>query len=283
MFSVPIPGRAPLVLGPRTFLMGVINVTPDSFSDGGTVLDPSQARDIAQAMEAAGADIIDIGAESTRPGATPVGAAEELARVRPVLKALATAIRIPISIDTYKAAVAVAALDDGAVIVNDISAFEYDPDLGPLVAARGVPAILMHTRGRPEDMYAHADYGNVVGEVLADLSRSIARAEEYGVARKQMIVDPGLGFAKRAQQSLRVLADLERFAGLGLPLLVGPSRKSFMAAATGPLSAADRDWATAAAVTAAVLEGAHILRVHNVEKMVHVVRVADALRLAADG
>ncbi len=262
--------------------MGVINVTPDSFSDGGTALDPSRARDIAQAMEAAGADIIDIGGESTRPGATPVGAAEELARVRPVLKALATAIRIPIAIDTYKAAVAVAALDDGAVIVNDISAFEYDRDLGPLVAARGVPAILMHTRGRPEDMYAHADYGNVVSEVLADLSRSIARAEEYGVARQQLIVDPGLGFAKRAQQSLRVLAGLERFAGLGLPLLVGPSRKSFMAAATGPLAAADRDWATAAAVTAAVFEGAHILRVHNVEKMVHVVRVADALRIAAD-
>jgi dihydropteroate synthase len=279
-FSVPIPGRAPLVLGPRTFVMGVINVTPDSFSDGGRALDPSQARDIAQAMEAAGADIIDIGAESTRPGAKPVGAAEELARVRPVLKALATAIRIPISIDTYKAAVAGAAIDDGAVIVNDISAFEYDRDLGPLVAARGVPAILMHTRGRPEDMYAHADYGKVVSEVLADLTRSIARAEDYGLARQQLIVDPGLGFAKRAQQSLQVLAGLERFAALGLPLLAGPSRKSFMAAATGPLAAADRDWATAAAVTAAVLAGAHILRVHNVEKMIHVIAVADGIRNA---
>ena len=279
-FTVPLPGRAPLVLGPRTFVMGVINVTPDSFSDGGKALDPSQARDIAQAMEAAGADLIDIGAESTRPGATPVAAAEELSRVLPVLKAIAPATRLPISIDTYKAAVAVAALDEGAVIVNDISAFEYDPELGPLVAERGVPAILMHIRGRPEDMYAHAEYGEVVGDVLADLTRSIVRAQDYGVPRRQLIVDPGLGFAKRAPQSMRVLAGVERFAELGLPLLVGPSRKSFMAAATGPLSDDDRDWATAAAVTAAVLGGAHILRVHNVAKMVIVARVADALRLA---
>jgi dihydropteroate synthase len=279
-FTVPIPGRAPLVLGPRSFVMGVINVTPDSFSDGGKALDPARARDIAQAMEAAGADIIDIGAESTRPGAPPVSAAEELARVEPALKAMAAAVRVPISIDTYKAAVAAAALDGGATIVNDISAFEYDPELGPLVAARGVPAILMHTRGRPEDMYAHAEYGEVVGDVLADLTRSIVRAQDYGVPRRQLIVDPGLGFAKRAPQSMRVLAGVERLAELGLPLLVGPSRKSFMAAATGPLSDDDRDWATAAAVTAAVLGGAHILRVHNVAKMVIVVRVADALRLA---
>jgi dihydropteroate synthase len=279
-FTVPIPGRVPLVLGPRTFVMGVINVTPDSFSDGGRAVDPSQARDIAQAMEAAGADIIDLGAESTRPGARPVTAAEELSRVLPVLKAIAPATRLPISIDSYKAAVAEAALDEGAVIVNDISAFEYDPALGPLVAARGVPAILMHTRGRPEDMYAHAEYGEVVSDVLADLTRSIVRAQDYGVPRRQLIVDPGLGFAKRAPQSMRVLAGVERFAELGLPLLVGPSRKSFMAAATGPLTDTDRDWATAAAVTAAVLGGAHILRVHNVAKMVIVARVADALRLA---
>lgn len=280
-FTVPIPGRAPLVLGPRSFVMGVINVTPDSFSDGGKALDPSRARDLAQAMEAAGADLIDIGAESTRPGAPPVGAAEELARVEPALKAIAAAVRVPISIDTYKAAVAAAALDCGATIVNDISAFEYDPGLGPLVAARGVPAILMHTRGRPGDMYAHADYRDVVGEVMADLSRAIARAEDYGVGRRQLIVDPGLGFAKKAHQSMRVLASLERFRDLGLPILIGPSRKSFLAAATGPLPAGDRDWPTAAAVTAAILEGAHIVRVHNVEKMVQVARVADAIRNAA--
>jgi dihydropteroate synthase len=279
-FTVPIPGRAPLVLGPRTFVMGVVNVTPDSFSDGGRALDPSRARDIALEMEAAGADIIDIGAESTRPGARPVGAAEELARVEPAVKAIGAAVHIPISIDTYKTVVAAAALDGGASIVNDISAFEYDPDLGPLVAARGVPAILMHTRGRPEDMYAHADYDDVVGDVLADLTRAVARAEDYGVVRECLIIDPGVGFAKRGNQSMQVLADLNRFTDLGLPLLVGPSRKSFMAAATGPLTGEDRDWATAAAVTAAVLGGVHIVRVHNVAKMAVVIKVADAIRAA---
>jgi dihydropteroate synthase len=261
--------------------MGVINVTPDSFSDGGRAVDPAQARDIAQAMEAAGADLIDVGAESTRPGARPVGAAEELARVEPVLRAIAAAVRVPISIDTYKAVVAAAALDSGASIVNDISAFEYDPDLGPLTAARGAPAILMHTRGRPQDMYAHADYGDVAGEVAADLQRAVARALACGMPRERLILDPGIGFAKRAEQSMAVLAQLPRLGALGLPLLAGPSRKSFMTAATGPLAPEDRDWPTAAAVTAAVLGGAHIVRVHNVEKMVHVVRVADALRLAA--
>ena len=280
-FTVPIPGRAPLVLGPRTLVMGVVNVTPDSFSDGGQALDPSRARDLALAMEAAGADIIDIGAESTRPGAKPVNAAEELARVEPAVKAIAAAVRAPISIDTYKASVAEAALDAGASIVNDISAFEYDPELGPLVAARHVPAILMHTRGRPENMYAHAEYGDVVADVIADLKKAIARAEDYGVSRERMIVDPGVGFAKRGNQSLQVLAGLGRFLELGRPLLVGPSRKSFMAAATGPLAPEDRDWATAAAVTAAILGGAHIVRVHAVDKLIHAIRVADALRLAA--
>ena len=279
-FTVPIPGRAPLVLGPRTLVMGVVNVTPDSFSDGGRALDPSRARDLALEMEAAGADLIDVGAESTRPGARPVGAAEELARVEPAVKAIGAAVRVPISIDTYKTVVAAAALDNGASIVNDISAFEYDPDLGPLVAARSVPAILMHTRGRPEDMYAHAEYGNVVADVLADLTRAIARAQDYGVARESVIIDPGVGFAKRGNQSMQVLAELNRFADLGLPLLIGPSRKSFLASATGPLTGEDRDWATAAAVTAAVLGGAHIVRVHNVARMAVVIKVADAIRAA---
>ena len=279
-FTVPIPGRAPLVLGPRTLVMGVVNVTPDSFSDGGRALDPSRARDLALEMEAAGADIIDIGAESTRPGARPIGAAEELARIEPAVKAIGAAVRVPISIDTYKTVVAAAALDHGASIVNDISAFEYDPDLGPLVAARSVPAILMHTRGRPEDMYAHAEYGNVVADVLADLTRAIARAQDYGVARESVIIDPGVGFAKRGNQSMQVLAELNRFADLGLPLLIGPSRKSFLASATGPLTGEDRDWATAAAVTAAVLGGAHIVRVHNVARMAVVIKVADAIRAA---
>ena len=263
--------------------MGVLNVTPDSFSDGGKALDPARALDAALAMEAAGADIIDLGAESTRPGAKPVAARDELARALPVLRALAPRLKVPISIDTYKAEVAAAAIDEGASIVNDISGFEYDAGLGPLVAARGVPAVLMHTRGKPEDMYAHAEYTDVVGEVVADLQRSVSRAQDYGVARSQLIVDPGLGFAKRAPQSMAALVGLDRLAELGLPILIGPSRKSFLGAATGPMQPEDRDWATAAAVTAAILGGAHIVRVHAVEKMIHVVRVADSLRLAADG
>ena len=260
--------------------MGVINVTPDSFSDGGRALAPDRALDIALAMEAAGADIIDIGAESTRPGAHAVSVDEEIRRVRPVLEALAPRVRIPLSIDTYKAEVAALAIATGATIVNDISAFEYDPEIGPLVAAKGVAAVLMHTRGRPDDMYEHAEYIDVAGEIADDLERSVARAQDYGVSRRQLIVDPGLGFAKRAAQSLEALVALDRLAELGLPILVGPSRKSFLAAATGPLPHEDRDWPTTAAVTAAILAGAHIVRVHTVEKMIHVVRVADAIRHA---
>ena len=258
--------------------MGVINVTPDSLSDGGTAIDPLRARDIAQAMEAAGADLLDIGAESTRPGATPVDSVQELTRLLPVLKAIAAAVHIPISIDSYKADVAITALDYGASIVNDVSAFAYDPTLGPLVAARGAPAILMHTRGRPEDMYAHAKYDHVVADVKLDLQRAVDRAVAFGVPRDRLIVDPGIGFAKRADQSMAVLADLPAFADLGLPILVGPSRKSFLTSATGPMPVLERDWPTAAAVTVAVLGGAHIVRVHNVEKMVPVVKVAEALR-----
>src|SRR5262245_34794703 len=195
--------------------MGVINVTPDSFSDGGKALDPIRARDIAQAMAAAGADIIDIGAESTRPGAPPVDAVEELTRLLPVLKAIAPTVGIPISVDSYKSDVAITALDHGACIVNDISAFEYDPQLGPLVAARGAPAILMHTRGRPDDMYAHASYDNVVVDVISDLRRAVDRAVGLGIQREKLIVDPGIGFAKRGDQSMAVLARLPALADLG--------------------------------------------------------------------
>ena len=261
--------------------MGVINVTPDSFSDGGPALDPARAVDLAVAMAEAGVDIIDIGAESTRPGATPVGTAEELARVRPVLQAITKRVTVPISIDTYKSEVADFALSEGASIVNDISGLQYDPRLGPLTAARGAPIVLMHTRGRPQDMYAHAEYGDAVGEVAADLMAAAVRAEAAGIPRDGILLDPGLGFAKHAAQSLAVLAGLERLAALGYPLLVGPSRKSFMTASTGPLSPEARDWPTAAAVTAAILAGAHIVRVHRVAEMVSVARLADAIRDAS--
>ncbi|MSO62290.1 MAG: dihydropteroate synthase, partial [Acidobacteria bacterium] len=173
------------------------------------------------------------------------------------------------------------ALGEGASIVNDISGLQYDPRLATLTAARGAPIVLMHTRGRPQDMYAHADYQDVVGEVAADLQGAVDRALAAGISRDHIMLDPGLGFAKHAAQSLAVLAGLARLATLGFPLLVGPSRKSFLTAATGPLDPAARDWPTAAAVTAAILAGAHIVRVHRVAEMVHVVRLADAIRDAA--
>lgn len=281
-FTVPVPGRAPLVLGPRTLVMGVINVTPDSFSDGGRFNDPARALEAALEMAAAGADILDIGGESTRPGAAPVAAADEIARVVPALNAIAPNVAIPISIDTYKADVADAAFEAGAVIVNDISGFGFDPNLGPLVAKRGAAAVLMHARGQFETMHQRTDYGDVIAEVIVELQEALRRADDCGVDRRRLIIDPGLGFSKRAAHSFAVLAGLPSIAELGLPVLMGPSRKSFLASATGPLSLEDRDWATAAAVTASVLAGAHIVRVHNVAKMVQVVRVADALRHAAE-
>ncbi len=260
--------------------MGVLNLTPDSFSSDGLSADPARAIDLVQAMEAEGADIIDIGAESTRPGAGEVTAADELSRLRPVLRAIGGRVGVPLSIDTYKADVANFALDEGAAIVNDVSALAYDPALGPLVAARGVPLILMHTRGRSRAMYAEARYDEVVIEVARELQRRVERAVGYGIGWDRLILDPGIGFAKRPEHSFGVLAGIDRLAELGRPLLVGPSRKSFLTAATGPLDAPDRDWPTAAAVTAAVLAGAHIVRVHRVAEMVQVVRVADAIRQA---
>lgn len=261
--------------------MGVLNVTPDSFSDGGVALDPVRAEELALAMEADGADIIDVGAESTRPGAAPVDAETEWARLRPVLKGLPKRLRVPVSIDTYKADVARRALDTGVAIVNDISGLHYDPGLGPLVAARGAALVLMHTRGRSGDMYKLADYDDVTADVARELQRAVERAVGAGVDWNRLILDPGLGFAKRAEHSFNALAGLPRFAALGRPLLVGPSRKSFLSAAAGAHAAPDRDWSTAAAVTAAVLGGVHIVRVHRVAEMVQVVRVADAVRDAA--
>jgi dihydropteroate synthase len=260
--------------------MGVLNVTPDSFSDGGLAGDAAQAIERALQMEAEGADLIDIGAESTRPGAEPVDADEEWRRLRPVLKGLRTRLRIPISIDTYKADTARRALDEGAVMVNDISGLRYDAGLGALVAARGAALVVMHTRGRSRDMYGDAHYADVVAEIARELQRSVERAIGAGVPWDRIVVDPGLGFAKQAEHSVTALAATDRFVALGRPVLVGPSRKSFLTSAAGARPAAERDWATAAAVTAAVLGGAHLVRVHRVAEMVQVVRVADAIRAA---
>jgi dihydropteroate synthase len=210
-----------------------------------------------------------------------VSAADEIARLRPVLRAIGGRLGVPLSIDTTKAEVANFALDEGVSLVNDVSGLGLDARMGPLVAARGVPIVLMHTRGLPGNMYAQADYGDVVGDVVRHLQRRIERAIGYGIGWNRLLLDPGIGFAKHAHQSFEVLAGVDRLASLGRPLLVGPSRKSFMASVTGPLPPAERDWPTAAAATAAVLAGAHIVRVHRVAEMLHVVRVADAIRQAS--
>ena len=262
--------------------MGVLNVTPDSFSDGGKALDPDHALDLALAMEAGGADLIDIGAESSRPGAAPLSGRDERRRLLPVMRKL-NRLRIPLSIDTTKAEVARFGLDEGAVIVNDVSGLQYEPALGDLVAVRGAPLVLMHMRGRPADMYAHAQYGDVPTDVARDLTRAIERAVSRGVAWDRLILDPGLGFAKRAGDSAAALAGLAALSALGRPLLVGPSRKSFLTAVIGDVAPPDRDWATAAAVTAAVLGGSHIVRVHAVPQMVQVARVADMIRGHGNG
>ena len=260
--------------------MGVLNVTPDSFSDGGLAVDPGRAIDRALALEADGADILDIGAESTRPGAAPVGEGEEWRRLEPVLHGLATRLRVPISIDTYRAETARRALASGAAMVNDISGLEYDAGLGAVVASHGAAVVLMHTRGRSRDMYVEAHYDDVVPEIVRELQQRITHAVSLGIAQEQIVIDPGFGFAKKAPHSMTALARLDAFAALGRPILSGPSRKSFLTSATGPLAPPDRDWATAAAVTASVMAGAHIVRVHRVAEMVQVVRVADAIRLA---
>jgi dihydropteroate synthase len=259
--------------------MGVINVTPDSFSDGGTLFDPAAAVEAGVRMVEQGAGVIDIGGESTRPGASAVDDAEERRRVIPVIEALARRVDVPISIDTYKPTTAEAALAAGASMVNDISGLRYEPELAAVAARHGAAVILMHTRGRSRDMYQQASYGDVVAEVLDELRESMAFAAGAGVPTQRVLVDPGLGFAKEAPHSFEALARLGEFAELGCALVVGPSRKSFLARPLGgSVPAAARDWATAAAVTAAVLEGAHIVRVHAVGEMLHVTRVADEIR-----
>ena len=281
LFTVPLPGNRALALGERCLVMGILNVTPDSFANPSPLRDPAAAVAAALRMEADGADLIDLGGESTRPGAEPIAADEELARVLPVLRALHGTLGVPISIDTYKAAVAREACAAGAVIVNDVSGLRRDPALAGATADAGAALILMHSRGSSKTMYAEAEYGEVVAEVAAELRDSMRVALDAGVPLERLIVDPGVGFAKRASHSYGVLARLpELAAALHRPLLVGPSRKSFLRDAVGGRPAPERDWGTAAAVTAAVLAGAHIVRVHAVAEMAQVVRVAEEIRKA---
>jgi dihydropteroate synthase len=277
-FTVPLPHREPLHLGARTLVMGILNITPDSFADGGLHLDAGRAIEAGLRMVDDGADIIDVGGESTRPGAEPLPADEELRRVVPVIERLASQVAVPISIDTYKAGVARAAVAAGASIINDISGLLYDEDLAGVAAETRAALVLMHTRGRSTGMYELATYEDAAKEVAVELGQAIARAESAGVARDAIIVDPGIGFAKRAEHSYEVLARLDTLAELGRPILSGPSRKSFLKAGVGDRLPDEREWGTAAAVTASILMGAHIVRVHGVRNMRDVVRVADLIR-----
>lgn len=280
-FNVPLPGDRVLTLGERTLVMGILNITPDSFADGGVHYDAARAVEAGLRMVEAGADILDIGGESTRPGADEVGAEEELRRVLPVIEGLSAQTSTILSIDTYKAPVAREAVARGATIINDISGLLYDPTLASIAADTGAALVLMHTRGRSKTMYQLANYEHVVDEVRDELEQAIGGATSAGVSRDAIILDPGFGFAKLAEHSYTLLALLPQLAELDRPILSGPSRKSFLKVALGDRAPADREWGTAAAVAASVLLGAHIVRVHGVTNMVDVVRVTDRLRVAS--
>lgn len=275
-FHLRLPSRT-LVLGERTLVMGILNITPDSFSDGGLFQDPDAAVARALEIERAGADLIDIGGESTRPGSEGVSTDEELRRVLPVLKKLRGRLKIPISIDTSKSQVAEAAADVGAEILNDVTGLRVDPRLAEVARRSKLPLILMHMRGEPRTMQKGPFARNILRDVTAALRRSLGVARRAGVPKSQIVLDPGLGFGKSVAQSYELLARLPEIARLGFPLLVGASRKSFIGRVLGNAPQNERVWGTAATVTAAILGGAHMVRVHDVAEMVQVARVADAV------
>jgi dihydropteroate synthase len=266
--------------GSRTYIMGVLNVTPDSFSDGGQFQTVNAAIDRAVQMVISGVDIIDIGGESTKPGAIPVDIATELARVIPVISAIRQQpeVRdIPISIDTTKSVVAQAAIAAGADIINDVSGGEFDSQMFATVAKLGVPYIMMHMRGTPQTMQQMTDYRDVVGEIIAFFETQIDRAIKSGIDRSHIIIDPGIGFSKTYDQNIALIRQLDRFKVLDLPLLVGVSRKSFLGKILNQPDPEQRLWGTAAACCASIVGGADILRVHDVAEMVDVSRVADVM------
>ncbi len=277
-----------LRLGPDTTVMGIVNVTPDSFSDGGRFHSVEAALAQGERLVKAGAAIIDIGGESTRPFAEEVSAKEEISRVVPPIKALSGKIPVPISIDTTKAEVAEAAIDAGASIINDISAMQMDPRMAETAARLGVPVILMHMKGTPRTMQANPDYDDVVAEVKAYLAKTIENAVAAGVDRSKIIIDPGIGFGKTGRHNLELINGLSAFKDLDVPLLVGPSRKRFIRDILKDPSQEDIspdrpevETGTQAAVAASIMKGAHIVRVHNVANTVAMVKVLDAIRLVS--
>lgn len=261
--------------------MGILNITPDSFSDGGLFLNADDAVRRAQAMAEEGADIIDIGGESSRPGADPVPMQEEIRRVIPVIERVAKHLSIPISVDTHKAEVARRALSAGARIINDISALRFDPEMAPLVAREGVPVVLMHMQGTPSDMQLHPVYADVIREIMDFFEARLRWAEQSGLSRDQIVLDPGIGFGKTVDHNLTLLSRLSEFRRIGCPLLIGPSRKSFIGQVLG-LPVEERIEGTAAAVVVGVLNGASIVRVHDVKVMNRVVRMVEALQGVRD-
>lgn len=274
-----LAGRS-LAYGERTLVMGVLNVTPDSFSDGGQFFAFERAIEQAERMISEGADIIDVGGESTRPGSEFVSEDEELRRVIPVIKRLASSSSIPISIDTTKPLVARAALAAGAEIVNDISGLRFDPAIADEVAKAKAGLVLMHSRGTPKDMQQMPPVADIMSEVISGLRQSVAIAEEHGVPRDSIAIDPGIGFGKTAEQNVELIAKLDQLVGAfpDLPLMIGTSRKSFLGKLLGDAPADQRLYGTLASVVAAVLNGAQIVRVHDVKAAADAVRVLDAIR-----
>ncbi|MBF0328641.1 MAG: dihydropteroate synthase [Nitrospirae bacterium] len=258
--------------------MGVVNTTPDSFSDGGLFLDKSKAVEQAFRLVEEGADIIDIGGESTRPGSEPVSVEEEIRRTAPVIEEIAAKIKVPVSIDTFKSETARAALEAGASIINDISGLRFDSEMAGVAAKYGVPVILMHIKGRPKDMQDNPVYEALIPEIMDYLRESIDIAVKAGVPEGLLIIDPGIGFGKTFDHNLQILKNLKEFTLLNKPLAVGVSRKAFIGKILGGLPASERLEGTASAVAIAIMNGANIVRVHDVKEMSRVAKVADAIK-----
>ncbi len=275
-FTIKLRNGTAISLGARTVVVGVLNITPDSFSDGGQNFDRARAVDRALEMESEGADIIEVGGESTRPGSARISVEEELSRIVPVLRALAGRLRTPIAIDTYKSEVAAAAVDLGASIINDVSALRFDPSLADVVAREGAALVLMHMRGEPATMQTVKPSPDIFAEIESDLTTAVQMAESRGVERNQIVIDPGVGFGKTLEQNLAIINHLDRFQSLGLPLMIGTSRKAFIGRLSGRPEG-ERLLGTVASVVVAILRGAHIVRVHDVKQLVEVARIADAI------
>lgn len=275
-FEIELSDGSKIELGTRTIVVGILNVTPDSFSDGGKHLDPSRAVERALEMESEGAGIIEIGGESTRPGSARLSVEEELSRVLPVLTRLAGRLRTPVAIDTYKSEVALAAAASGAGIINDVSALRFDPRLADVAARERSVLVLMHMRGEPATMQKLEPSSDIFAEIESDLACSIQRAESSGVSRNKIIIDPGIGFGKTLEQNLSILNQLDRFGGFNLPLMIGTSRKSFIGRITGRPETG-RAFGSAASVAIAILRGAHFVRVHDVKQMAEAAQIADAI------